>query len=153
MTGMYLEHYGVLGMKWGIRRYQNADGTLTAAGKKRYAGATKEQIETSERRKAKVIKGAKTAAKIGGKVALSAVFAIGLKEVSAATGITSAGAKAISSVLNIQDGPTYRDIKSIKAQNFERYLRTGRINEGYPLKSIAAQKFDQDLRREMAKRK
>lgn len=27
-------HYGVLGMKWGIRRYQNKDGSLTAAGKK-----------------------------------------------------------------------------------------------------------------------
>lgn len=30
-----LYHYGVKGMKWGIRRYQNADGTLTSAGKKR----------------------------------------------------------------------------------------------------------------------
>jgi len=29
-------HYGVLGMKWGVRRYQNEDGSLTAAGKKRY---------------------------------------------------------------------------------------------------------------------
>lgn len=28
-------HYGVLGMRWGIRRYQNPDGSLTAAGKKR----------------------------------------------------------------------------------------------------------------------
>ena len=28
-------HYGVLGMKWGVRRYQNEDGSLTAAGKKR----------------------------------------------------------------------------------------------------------------------
>lgn len=28
-----LYHYGVLGMKWGIRRYQNKDGTLTNAGK------------------------------------------------------------------------------------------------------------------------
>lgn len=28
-----LEHYGVKGMKWGVRRYQNKDGTLTSAGK------------------------------------------------------------------------------------------------------------------------
>lgn len=30
-------HWGVKGMKWGVRRYQNEDGTLNAAGKKRYA--------------------------------------------------------------------------------------------------------------------
>lgn len=29
-------HTGVKGMKWGVRRYQNPDGTLTAAGRKRY---------------------------------------------------------------------------------------------------------------------
>lgn len=33
----YLAHYGIKGMRWGIRRYQNPDGTLTAAGKAREA--------------------------------------------------------------------------------------------------------------------
>ena len=32
----YLEHYGILGMKWGIRRYQNEDGSLTSAGREHY---------------------------------------------------------------------------------------------------------------------
>ena len=32
----YLEHHGIKGQKWGIRRYQNDDGTFTDEGKKRY---------------------------------------------------------------------------------------------------------------------
>ena len=33
----YLMHYGIKGMKWGVRRYQNADGSLTDKGIKKYA--------------------------------------------------------------------------------------------------------------------
>lgn len=32
----YLAHWGIKGQKWGVRRFQNEDGTLTAAGKERY---------------------------------------------------------------------------------------------------------------------
>ena len=37
MDNTELYHYGVKGMHWGVRRFQNSDGTLTAAGKKRYS--------------------------------------------------------------------------------------------------------------------
>lgn len=36
-----LMHHGIKGMKWGVRRYQNKDGSLTAAGKQRERAKTK----------------------------------------------------------------------------------------------------------------
>lgn len=36
MNETWLAHHGIKGMKWGVRRFENPDGTLTEAGKKRY---------------------------------------------------------------------------------------------------------------------
>lgn len=41
MNSNELYHHGIKGQKWGVRRYQNPDGTLTAAGRKRYLELSK----------------------------------------------------------------------------------------------------------------
>lgn len=54
-TNDELTHWGIKGMRWGIRRYQNDDGSLTAAGKKRYASeaqALKEKERVLKKRQA-----------------------------------------------------------------------------------------------------
>ena len=51
-----LIHYGIKGMKWGVRRYQNKDGTYTKRGLERYRKA-EEEYESSKKEKKKLREG------------------------------------------------------------------------------------------------
>lgn len=68
---LFLMHHGIKGQKWGIRRFQNSDGSLTAAGKDRYN--TDDGSSRSERFK----NGAKKALKVAGVAALAGAAAYG----------------------------------------------------------------------------
>lgn len=44
-----LYHHGVKGQRWGVRRYQNEDGTLTRAGRERYNAKDYDSMEESKK--------------------------------------------------------------------------------------------------------
>lgn len=74
-SGGELYHYGVKGQKWGVRRYQNEDGSLTDAGKERYYNDN-ERKELYEQSKRHVVKGVLTGHTIAGNedIAQAGVF-------------------------------------------------------------------------------
>ena len=73
----YLYHHGIKGQKWGVRRYQNANGRLTNAGKKRYSDGNDNSKKSSK-----------------SKMSTAKKIAIGTAVVAAAAGITYAAIKA-----------------------------------------------------------
>ena len=78
-----LYHHGIKGMKWGVRRFQNKDGTRTAAGKKRYADNNSSKNENEENSNSEQTKKKgltdkqKKAIKVGAIVAGTALAAYG----------------------------------------------------------------------------
>ena len=68
MNADELKHYGIKGMKWGVRRFQNSDGSLTADGKKRYSGDNLKDIQKQVNQGKNVVDGVKkTRAKVAEK--------------------------------------------------------------------------------------
>ena len=81
-----LYHHGIKGQRWGVRRYQNDDGSLTAAGKERYGSSdSKSQSGNSERAK-KIAKTVGVGLLAAGTVAAAAVYVSKHPEVVAKVG-------------------------------------------------------------------
>lgn len=97
----YISHHGIKGMKWGVRRFQNKDGSLTPEGQKRYSdeqyrrdeqvygrlGARRIQRDVEKRGEsvsgarsveARRLKSARTRAQIGGQVGAGVGAGVGM---------------------------------------------------------------------------
>ena len=64
MKKTYIAHHGIKGQKWGIRRYQNEDGSLTPEGVRRYG--TVENMERTRTRNEKIAVGVGATAAVAG---------------------------------------------------------------------------------------
>ena len=98
-----LEHWGIKGMQWGRRRYQNYDGSLTPAGRERYSDYDMEDAYNEGRRaeKAKRAERRKRLLKLGAAAAATALAIYGIKKYSDAKNLESSekGKNAVNEAL------------------------------------------------------
>lgn len=118
----FLEHHGIKGQKWGIRRFQNKDGSLTKAGGKRYNGPDYKPRKSTKESASKVA---------------SAVKSAGSKTVS---GVKAAGKATIDT------GKKVANSKGVKlAKTAHGKLKDYRLNKKLKKEAEAAEQRRKDV--------
>lgn len=87
MSNKYLNHHGVKGMHWGIRRYQNYDGTLKHPKGRKGSGNSSNKQETEKQKKKGLTDNQKKAIKIGAAVVGTTLLVAGGLYVAKKTGV------------------------------------------------------------------
>lgn len=115
----YLCHHGVKGQKWGIRRYQNPDGTLTSEGKKHYGNKLDSARKTRWRTAAASIAGT-TAGIMASTLGAPVVIPTVAFSTAMASGLTNIGASYVE---------MYAKSKIAKSVRKESGMKTKRWTE------------------------
>lgn len=128
----YLMHHGIKGMKWGVRRFQKKDGSLTSAGKKRYSDdsdSTKKTEEQSEAKQRKGLSDKQKKAIIIGASVVAAYGAYKFIDSGKATQMIAKGKAALGKDISFNKNPELAR-KDLSADDIMNKV-VGRINPEY----------------------
>ena len=119
-------HHGIKGQKWGVRRFQNKDGSLTAKGRQRYGETADKREETPEERKKRISRNVA----IGAAATATALTVIGSMYIKHKydVNIKELNKKALSSIKEVNTKPIDLNLLSDKDTVISKGTKFQRIS-------------------------